>query len=489
MSPKPLSSTTDQSSKSPASSKQSISLPPISSIIKSETEQHLFPQTASNQPGNASFSSHIASPYSRIQSPVTQPMYHHNYYPAHTFPPPPPPQVAHPSSTLPLAPSPNQRLSLQFSQTKAFSLPPLDNYQSGYTYHLQNPPIIRRESPLSTQFGQSVSPLSATYSSAGQQPQAPPVYQHQYQYPGHYAQTSPQQQTFPQHQQIASAPHLAPLPQESPKTVNVVRKTPPNSSKKNASTDKVFAFISHSPATFPSQEPSIDNAQLARRKRRRTSSHELSILQNEFVLGSNPNRIRRQQIAEKVKMDEKAVQIWFQNKRQSLKRFKLKNEMKNNITINEVTSEEEEGDNSNSTTRARSLSPARDNTTNLTSVISTPSKSGMLSRKNSSDDLSSNQTTISKASNTSRKSSCSESTSPISANFKLPAMVPTSTPSKPTWSTIKEDEHKSLENEGAQRENSNPLLKVVKSEPNNSGSSMVLKFEKSTTEPSTEMAK
>lgn len=90
----------------------------------------------------------------------------------------------------------------------------------------------------------------------------------------------------------------------------------------NTSPSRDFAFISHSPATYPSQEPSIDNASLARRKRRRTSPHELSILNQEFQMGSTPSKARRIEIAKKVSMTEKAVQIWFQNKRQSLRRLK-----------------------------------------------------------------------------------------------------------------------------------------------------------------------
>lgn len=94
------------------------------------------------------------------------------------------------------------------------------------------------------------------------------------------------------------------------------------SSKKGRkrTSDKSYAFISHSPATFPSQEPSIDNVPLARRKRRRTSPNELSILNSEFELGSTPNKSRRLEIASRVTMSEKAVQIWFQNKRQSLRK-------------------------------------------------------------------------------------------------------------------------------------------------------------------------
>lgn len=93
-----------------------------------------------------------------------------------------------------------------------------------------------------------------------------------------------------------------------------------NSNLTSPNDSKSFAFISHSVATYPSNEPSIDNAPLARRKRRRTSPNELSILNNEFKLGSTPNKLRRVEIAKKVCMNEKAVQIWFQNKRQSLRK-------------------------------------------------------------------------------------------------------------------------------------------------------------------------
>ncbi|CCG25149.1 Yox1 homeodomain-containing transcriptional repressor [Candida orthopsilosis Co 90-125] len=103
----------------------------------------------------------------------------------------------------------------------------------------------------------------------------------------------------------------------SPTTTSLALPTPPTTA---SSSDRLYAFISHSPATFPSQEPDIDNAPLARRKRRRTSPHELNILNKEFELGSTPNKARRVEIAKVVHMTEKAVQIWFQNKRQALRK-------------------------------------------------------------------------------------------------------------------------------------------------------------------------
>lgn len=114
-------------------------------------------------------------------------------------------------------------------------------------------------------------------------------------------------------------------PTEQSNIVNTQRdiKNPSPRTARRASGEnlsKDYAFISHSPATFPTQEPSIDNAPLARRKRRRTSPNELAILNKEFELGSTPNKSRRLEISNKLSMTEKAVQIWFQNKRQSLRK-------------------------------------------------------------------------------------------------------------------------------------------------------------------------
>lgn len=107
----------------------------------------------------------------------------------------------------------------------------------------------------------------------------------------------------------------------TPKIASASSSSSVNNSGMSAPNDsKAYAFISHSPATFPLQEPAIDNAPLARRKRRRTSPNELSILNREFEIGQTPNKMRRIEIAEKLSMSEKAVQIWFQNKRQSYRK-------------------------------------------------------------------------------------------------------------------------------------------------------------------------
>lgn len=126
----------------------------------------------------------------------------------------------------------------------------------------------------------------------------------------------------PQTSSPADSPTLKVQSTSSASKQNAASPSTSESSKKGRkrTSDKSYAFISHSPATFPSQEPSIDNVPLARRKRRRTSPNELSILNAEFELGSTPNKSRRLEIASRVSMSEKAVQIWFQNKRQSLRK-------------------------------------------------------------------------------------------------------------------------------------------------------------------------
>ncbi|CCF57551.1 hypothetical protein KAFR_0C05600 [Kazachstania africana CBS 2517] len=104
--------------------------------------------------------------------------------------------------------------------------------------------------------------------------------------------------------------------------------TPSSNDKKRA-----FAFITHSQETFGVKEPKIDNAPLARRKRRRTSTQELNILQASFDKCPTPDKKERLELADRCNMTEKAVQIWFQNKRQAVKRAKLAMTTKSNTSI------------------------------------------------------------------------------------------------------------------------------------------------------------
>lgn len=60
---------------------------------------------------------------------------------------------------------------------------------------------------------------------------------------------------------------------------------------------------------------SNDREQGAKKKRRRTTPGELLILEDAFRRNPLPDQRERQEIARKVAMDQKAIQIWFQNRR------------------------------------------------------------------------------------------------------------------------------------------------------------------------------
>jgi hypothetical protein len=69
-----------------------------------------------------------------------------------------------------------------------------------------------------------------------------------------------------------------------------------------------------------SKNPSKLPKSSSRKKRRRTSPDELDILENTFKVHPMPNQALRQQLAQKLGMTPRRVQIWFQNKRAKLKR-------------------------------------------------------------------------------------------------------------------------------------------------------------------------
>jgi len=71
-----------------------------------------------------------------------------------------------------------------------------------------------------------------------------------------------------------------------------------------------YAFITHSQETLPlNLPPSIDNATLARRRRRRTSAHDQAILEGEYRKCDRPDKSKRREITAKVQMGEKEVQV------------------------------------------------------------------------------------------------------------------------------------------------------------------------------------
>ncbi|KAF8429339.1 hypothetical protein BGX38DRAFT_1233310 [Terfezia claveryi] len=71
-----------------------------------------------------------------------------------------------------------------------------------------------------------------------------------------------------------------------------------------------YAFITHSQEGLrENMPPMIDNAGLARRRRRRTSQHDQAILEEEYRKCDRPDKTRRREIAALVEMGDKEVQV------------------------------------------------------------------------------------------------------------------------------------------------------------------------------------
>lgn len=61
------------------------------------------------------------------------------------------------------------------------------------------------------------------------------------------------------------------------------------------------------------------NQQSFVRKRTRATAEQLAILEETFAVNVSPNSKLRKQLAEKLKMNERSIQIWFQNRRAKVK--------------------------------------------------------------------------------------------------------------------------------------------------------------------------
>ncbi|ORE13138.1 Homeodomain-like protein, partial [Rhizopus microsporus] len=55
------------------------------------------------------------------------------------------------------------------------------------------------------------------------------------------------------------------------------------------------------------------------KKRARATPDQLSVLEGVFAINISPNSKLRRQLAEQLNMNERSVQIWFQNKRAKIK--------------------------------------------------------------------------------------------------------------------------------------------------------------------------
>ncbi|KAF9970943.1 hypothetical protein BGZ73_006183 [Actinomortierella ambigua] len=97
---------------------------------------------------------------------------------------------------------------------------------------------------------------------------------------------------------------------------------------------KTHLDMSHnSPSTDPSSSPSSPTSNNAAttatttKKRTRASPEQLAILEDTFLTNQSPNSKVREILAKKVKMSERSIQIWFQNRRAKVKQAQKRLEL------------------------------------------------------------------------------------------------------------------------------------------------------------------
>ncbi|KAJ9098702.1 hypothetical protein QFC21_004350 [Naganishia friedmannii] len=97
-----------------------------------------------------------------------------------------------------------------------------------------------------------------------------------------------------------------------------------------------MALATPAPNSQDQQQPSsalqVPGTSSEQKKRRRTSPEELKILEDAYLVNTLPSSEDRTRLAERTGMTPRAVQIWFQNKRQTEKR-KLTQSMYPNVMI------------------------------------------------------------------------------------------------------------------------------------------------------------
>lgn len=97
-----------------------------------------------------------------------------------------------------------------------------------------------------------------------------------------------------------------------------------------------------------------------KRRRRRTTPQELAILEDEYLRDEKPNLLNRERIAAKInsivsgedRMGSREIQIWFQNKRQAMRRqtlhFALSNDHTDTVSGSQATKKSGQWDMDNS---------------------------------------------------------------------------------------------------------------------------------------------
>lgn len=98
--------------------------------------------------------------------------------------------------------------------------------------------------------------------------------------------------------------------------------------------------------------------------RRRTSKKQFSILEKAFNENPKPNAATRRELAEKLKMTVRGVQVWFQNRRAKAKAQKLKMAKKNGSTASSPSESEKNTSATNSPSENNNVENSTENVNN-----------------------------------------------------------------------------------------------------------------------------
>lgn len=138
--------------------------------------------------------------------------------------------------------------------------------------------------------------------------------------------TLEESKSLPERRSFGSTARLPSPKTESPDRTIILNAPTPDQLQQSSDRSSVSS-VSSADSSFTGSPPvsrsnSITRGEQPTRKRRRTSPDELQILEYEFARNSRPCKEDRERIAALTSKDEKAVQVWFQNKRQSFRRLK-----------------------------------------------------------------------------------------------------------------------------------------------------------------------
>lgn len=123
---------------------------------------------------------------------------------------------------------------------------------------------------------------------------------------------------------------------QSSTTNNInIEQNPPSLSQHSSSTSSFSSNCSPtSTSSLSSPKPKTatptnnDNASTGgSRKRSRATAEQLAVLEDTFATNVSPNSKLRKQLAEQLKMTERSIQIWFQNRRAKVKHMQKKAQM------------------------------------------------------------------------------------------------------------------------------------------------------------------